>query len=54
MVGRRDCRICEYGPAGAMCKRCTNNKYLRDGVCVEMCEDSEVPNGNEVEGRECR
>ena len=53
-VGRNDCSVCSWGTLGSRCLRCTNSKYLRLGVCVDGCRDSEQAVGSGVDGRECR
>ena len=51
-VGRNDCIVCEYGEAGAICLRCTNGRFLRDGVCVDDCGDA-GSSGEGITGLEC-
>ena len=53
-VGRNDCRVCDYSSSAATCQMCTNSKYLQNGVCVDECDAGSTPDGNEVDGRECR
>merc|ERR1719272_1974752 len=62
-VGKNDCSSCDWtrwqyraspvSTAGNVCTRCTNSKYLENGVCVDACQ-SGSPVGTDRNGRECQ
>ena len=45
---------CEYGTEGLVCLRCTNNKVLSNGACVDSCADGQTVVGAGTDGLECR
>ena len=53
-IGGQDCLICAYGIVGNRCVRCTNEKYLRYGICVANCPAGEEAVGSGLDGRECQ
>ena len=45
---------CEYGTEGPVCLRCTNNKVLSNGACVDSCADGQTVVCTGTDGLECR
>ena len=52
-VGKNNCAVCDYATGGVTCQRCTNSKVLRNGVCVDACQATEVVVGSGTDGLEC-
>ena len=52
-VGRNDCAVCDFMLTGAVCIRCTNNRLLQAGTCVDACGAGETATGAGPDGREC-
>ena len=53
-VGKDGCAVCDFTFEGATCSRCTNGKYLQNGVCVDACSGGAVGIGSSRDGRECQ
>ena len=49
-VGKNNCAVCDYSFDGSVCRRCTNGRFLRRGVCVDNCQISDSVSDADADG----